>query len=233
MRNFTENQIELLLIRHGKTRANQEKRYLGKTEEDLSQQGKTELGQRVYPPVKSLFGSPMQRCIQTAELIYPNLSYQNIPEWKEMDFGRFEGKNYEDLKGDADYQRWIDSNGTLPFPEGESREDFILRCGRGFRRFLEIMTGREIKRRFPQTEEHSPAAEEHSPVAEKHSPAAAIVHGGTIMALLSHYGLKGDYFDYQCGNGEGYQCLVKFCVAEDGKILQDSIRIEEITPLTG
>ena len=33
--------------------------------------------------------------------------------------------------------------------------------------------------------------------------AANIVHGGTIMALLSHY-CGGDYFSYQVKNAEGY-----------------------------
>ena len=32
---------------------------------------------------------------------------------------------------------------------------------------------------------------------------AAVVHGGTIMALLSHY-CGGDYFSYQVKNAEGY-----------------------------
>lgn len=270
MRNTTENQIELLFIRHGKTRANQEKRYLGKTEEELSQQGRTELEQRVYPPVKSLFGSPMQRCRQTAELLYPNLPYRSIPEWREMDFGRFEGKNYEDLKEDADYQRWIDSNGTLPFPEGESREAFIRRCGRGLRRLLEIMVCQGSEANISAAEDipgavNVPLSENiqgaaNAPLLEKipgaanvplsenipgaanaalsekisaaaDTPVAAIVHGGTIMALLSHYGGEKDYFDYQCKNGEGYRCTVKFSTGEDGKLLEDSIRIEKITEL--
>lgn len=32
-----------------------------------------------------------------------------------------------------------------------------------------------------------------------------IVHGGTIMALLSKY-CGGDYYDYHVGNGRGYIC---------------------------
>ena len=36
---------------------------------------------------------------------------------------------------------------------------------------------------------------------------ACIVHGGTIMAVLSEiYG--GGYYDYHCGNGDGYICDV-------------------------
>ena len=40
-----------------------------------------------------------------------------------MNFGAYEGKNYEDLKNDSYYQKWIDSNGTLPIPEGESQQE--------------------------------------------------------------------------------------------------------------
>lgn len=47
-----------------------------------------------------------------------------IEELSECDFGEFENKNYKELSGNQDYQRWIDSNGTLPFPGGESREAF-------------------------------------------------------------------------------------------------------------
>lgn len=49
-----------------------------------------------------------------------------------MDFGAFEGHNYQELSGDPAYQRWIDSGGTLPFPEGESREEFIRRNVAGY-----------------------------------------------------------------------------------------------------
>lgn len=199
MWNCTENQIEFVFIRHGKTKANQEKRYLGKTEEPLSELGREELSGRRYPKIQSLFTSPMIRCRQTAELLYPGLSYQCVSEWEEMDFGCFEGKNYEDLKDDADYQRWIDSGGTLPFPKGESREAFIMRCGRGLEYVLEQLPKQETL---------------------KNLPVGAIVHGGTIMALLSRYGSCGDYFDYQCQNGEGYRCQVHF--------RKESIRITEI-----
>lgn len=38
--------------------------------------------------------------------------------------------------------------------------------------------------------------------------ASAIVHGGTIMALLSAHGEESGkgYFDYQTANGRGYLC---------------------------
>ena len=140
MRNRSENKIRLMLIRHGATESNKEHRYLGKTDESLSREG-IEILEKVkqnscYPEIDCLFSSPMKRCIETAAILYPEKEILTIQEFAEMDFGIFEGKNYLDLKNDERYQAWIDSNGTLPFPEGESREDFMKRCEQGFRRML-------------------------------------------------------------------------------------------------
>lgn len=196
MRDGSENQITLVLMRHGATKANMEHRYLGTTDEALSQEGEMQLLEYkkmcFFPKIDFLFSSPMKRCVQTAEILYPESKPVQIEEWKEMDFGVFEGKNYLELQGDKRYQEWIDSNGTLPFPEGESREEFIIRCDKGFWRMLEKL--KQIKE-------------------EGHKTVGMIVHGGTIMALLSKYG-KGDYFDYQVPNGKGFVCTMNHFDAE-------------------
>lgn len=183
MRNRTENQITLIFIRHGETAANKEQRYLGRTEEALSIEGREKLLQAYrqshYPEVEMVFTSPMRRCKETAKLLYPVVPKKEIPEWVEMDFGDFEGKNYEELKDDERYQAWIDSNGTLPFPNGESREAFMKRCMQGMDRMMQLL--------------------------QEERTVAVIVHGGTIMALLSSL-CGGDYFDYQVRNGEGFVC---------------------------
>ena len=196
MRNRSENQIELYLIRHGATKANREHRYLGRTEEPLSEEGREALKafqkKGIYPDpasLQALFVSPMERCRETAELLFGDCEQYVIPEFREMDFGLFEGKNYQDLRGNAQYQAWIDSNGTLPFPKGESREDFIARCRRGFEEMLRIVTAEGISRN------------------EERKNIAAVVHGGTIMAVCSSF-TDGEYFDFQIGNGEGYRCKV-------------------------
>ena len=196
MRDRSENQITLVLIRHGATKANMEQRYLGKTDEVLSKEGEMQLFEYkkmgFFPNIDFLFSSPMKRCVQTAEILFPELKPVEIEEWKEMDFGVFEGKNYLELQGDNRYQEWIDSNGSLPFPEGESREEFISRCDKGFRRMIGKL----------------------KPIEEEgHKTIGMIVHGGTIMALLSKYG-KGDYFDYQVPNGKGFICTMKHLDAE-------------------
>lgn len=221
MRNRTENQIEITLLRHGKTGANLEHRYLGRTDEELCEEGIQELrtlkSEGNYPsPIQTdvVAASPMKRCRQTAELLYPGRKILLVEEFREMDFGAFEGKNYKELQGDVRYQAWIDSNGTLPFPEGESRESFQERCQAGFLKMLEQID----KIGIDQQKEQEIIA------------ISAVVHGGTIMALLSSYG-EGDYFDYQCENGRGYQCEVCYRLDSGGKVLPESIVFTKIRRL--
>ena len=178
----TADQIELYLIRHGMTAGNAAHRYIGgRTDEPLSEEGKRQLEQAdKMPQVSRLFVSPMLRCRQTAQILFPGQLQVELDLWREMDFGAFEGKNYAELNGDPRYQAWIDSGGTLAFPDGEDREAFVARCVEGMEWMMQDL-------------QQSQAA----------CPVAAVVHGGTIMALLSHY-CGGDYFSYQVKNGAGY-----------------------------
>lgn len=256
MRNRTENQIgpeqqigqehqieethqfHLTLIRHGKTKANEERRYLGRTDEELSEAGKQELlalkDAMRYPVsdrVDVVAASPMKRCRQTAELLCPGKKLLIMEEFREMDFGVFEGKNYEELRGDARYQAWIDSNGTLPFPEGESQESFRERCRSGFLHMLEQLDRiRMEKQQKAETAVAKENSRETAFVPGKRIAVSAVVHGGTIMALLSAYG-EGDYFDYQCENGRGYQCEVCYRLDSGKEILPESIALTKIRRL--
>ncbi len=191
MRNRTEDQIRLVMIRHGTTESNRERRYLGRTDEPLCEEGKGELAawkrEGRYPPVDALFASPMKRCLQTAAILYPAMEPVCIGAWREMDFGAFEKKSYEELKDDERYQRWIAGGGRLSCPEGEGREAFVRRCKRGFQSMMGMLSGEE-------------------------KTVGMIVHGGTMMALLSSYG-GGGYYAYQAANGGGYLCI---CEKEDG-----------------
>ena len=108
MWNRTEDKIKAKItwIRHGMTQANGEHRYLGKTDEPLSETGIRLLQEKkkeyFSSPPEFLYTSPMKRCVQTAELLFERNPIL-IPEWKEMDFGQFEGKNYEELKDNPCY----------------------------------------------------------------------------------------------------------------------------------
>ncbi len=98
------------------------------------------------------------RCIQTANIIYPDKTPIIIDELRETDFGSFEGKNYKELSDNADYIKWIASGGTLAFPGGESMSDATNRTMIGFQKLI---------------------AE-----SKDYKAIVAVVHGGTIMSII-------------------------------------------------
>ena len=70
--------MKIVFIRHLKTPGNEKRQYIGRTDEDLSEQAVEEFKLRqeksigeLYPPVQRIIASPLKRCIRTAELIYP------------------------------------------------------------------------------------------------------------------------------------------------------------------
>ena len=182
---------ELYLIRHGKTYGNTLGRYIGTTDEDLCSEGREALlglkGQEDYRSLKpeKVYVSPLKRCLQTAEILFPGVPAESVPELRECDFGEFENQNYKELSGNPSYQAWVDSGGTLPFPGGESREGFQSRCVEGFLRVLDDIRTRGIER------------------------AALAVHGGTIMSILSAFAFpKEEFYHWQVKNGEGFRALL-------------------------
>lgn len=180
--------MKIILIRHGKTKGNLEKRYIGRTDESLCDAGRKELAEKSVPPCDVLVSSPMKRCLETASILYPCKSPVICGDFRECDFGDFECRNYIELSGDRYYQSWIDSGGVLPFPNGESTESFKRRCRDAFIRI---------------TEEYK--------AAER---LGFVVHGGTIMSVMEAFAVpEKNYFDYQISCGCGY--IADFC---NGKI---------------
>lgn len=187
--------MKVYFIRHGATKGNQEHRYVGRTDEEIlmSEWEKLrKLGAKIGR-VNHVFTSPYLRCIQSAKALFGAMDvnaeqdheiegrFEMVSDFREMDFGAFEYKNYQELNGDPDYQRFIDSGGTIAFPEGEELEAFKARCKQAFEACMKQAHDRKWEK------------------------VAFVVHGGTIMAILETYGLpKQGYFDYQVKNGEGF-----------------------------
>ena len=182
--------VYISLIRHGSTASNLQKRYIGTTDEPLCREGRENLeawkADGIYPQAVRVIASPMRRCLETAEVLYPDVTPEICPEFRETDFGLFEGKSYEELIQDdtlkSVYQEWVDSDGRMPFPRGESMEQMKSRCAEGFEKLVPTLQADTVM----------------------------IVHGGTIMSLLQMYVTpQRDYYDYQCANGAGYLCRVE------------------------
>ena len=75
--------LKLWLIRHGKTEGNKLARYIGTTDEPLCQEGIDFLGKMDYPKVQNIYISPLKRCVQTAEILFPGEPVHIIEELAE------------------------------------------------------------------------------------------------------------------------------------------------------
>ena len=134
--------IRIIMVRHFATYGNVQKRYVGRTDEPVIENREREnmisdlKKNSALKEVKAVYCSPMLRCLQTAEFLFPEMELEKVSDFRECDFGAFEYKNYEELKDEPSYQKWLDSNGTLPFPGGESREQFQKRCREAFDQVL-------------------------------------------------------------------------------------------------
>lgn len=192
MSDTTTNQVEIVLIRHGKTEGNKEKRYIGRTDQPLSEEGiagiKENLGR--YPSVEKVYASPMKRTRQTAELIYPGQASELVDGLREMDMGVFEGKNHAELKNRPSYILWVATRGKISIPGGESMKDFGKRTMDAFTQVLGDMQAEGIKR------------------------SAVVAHGGTIMSIVSQLA-DDDYYKYMVNNGAGFRLTLD----DNGKLL--------------
>ncbi len=176
----------ILFIRHGATAGNLERRYIGGSDEPLC-----ELGIKQIKALKAkafqadyLFVSPMLRTQQSAQILFPQKPVTIVNEFRETDFGIFEGKTADELKGCSEYQTWLDSFCLAPIPEGEHISDFKKRCCIAFS---------DIIKKLPED-----------------SSTVFIVHGGVIMAILEAFAEpKQDFYDYHVKNGEFIRCTLQ------------------------
>lgn len=197
--------MKVYLIRHGQTKGNREGRYTGGTDEPLLAEAGEKLSEKslLLKPVLSpdvLYVSPMLRCRETAQILFPGKEQIGVDAFRECDFGEFEYKNYRELNGNPDYQRFIDSRGTCGFPGGETMSEFQDRCANEFCRVASIEW-----RRKPD------------------SSIVFVVHGGTIMAVLDRFSHPHkDYFEWRTENGNGYAAVASYD-ERTGKLLLEHI----------
>lgn len=122
----------LFLIRHGETSWNRQQRYLSFTDIGLNKKGKEQgrmLAQRLrHETFDAVYASDMKRTKQFASLIFRNTRITTLPEFREMNFGIFEGKTYDDIMktNAAFYQQWT-ADPFIRIPHGEGLPVFIQR----------------------------------------------------------------------------------------------------------
>lgn len=174
------------LIRHGITQGNLEGKYIGQTDLSLCPEGAKVIEEYasmdMYPEVGKVYSSPLARCLETAEIIYPEHKLMIVDELCEMNFGEFENKTQEQLKDLKEYTEWIRGGVDACPPNGEKFGEFTLRCIEGLDTVFSDMMRRDIQ------------------------TAAVVTHAGVITNLLAGYGLpKGRPADFLCEPGKGFE----------------------------
>ena len=176
--------MKLILIRHGKTEANEKHLYCGKTDLPLSSAGREELKVRKTvvrypdPAGMSILTSGMKRCEETLAILWGNVPHSTDFRFREMDLGKFEMHSYEELKEDSEYLAWITGdNESNVTPGGESGKMMTERVLEGLNDLL--ASGQD---------------------------ALLITHGGVIAAIMSHlFPNEGkNRYEWQPAPGDGY-----------------------------
>ena len=177
------------LIRHGITQGNLLGQYIGVTDSPLAPQGIEQLQKQKqaggYPQAQAYYCSPLSRCLDTLKILYPDAVPTIIDDFRECHFGRWEGKSADDLQQDPDFVQWMQQGGQMAAPEGEASGKFIQRTCMAFEKLVESML------RAGQTS------------------AVVVAHGGTLMAILSAYGLpRAPFYDWLTEPGCGYSLRI-------------------------
>lgn len=125
--------VTIHLIRHEKTRANMEAKYIGWTDEPIV----------TYPVLfsdlnpETIYGSDLIRCKQTAERYFPFANYIGLKQLRELNFGDYEMKTYAQLKDIDVYCKWIEDPYNVTPPNGESFQAFRERIKKGIHSIIQ------------------------------------------------------------------------------------------------
>ncbi|MEI4472796.1 histidine phosphatase family protein [Frigidibacter sp. MR17.24] len=114
-----------VVIRHGQTDANRDGLIAGRTEAMLTEAGRAaaaRLALRRWPARIALFASPQARALDTADLAFPGRARRVLPDLRERDWGRLEGRPLAE----------ITPREATP-PEGEPWADMVGRIARALR----------------------------------------------------------------------------------------------------
>ena len=130
--------MQLILIRHGETLWNKERRIQGTSDIELSDVGIEQAKHLSLSlkdhPIEAIHASPLKRALKTAEIIneYHRREIQTHPDLMEMDQGDFEGFSFKELMAcEKDFlNKWIADPASVRMPNGESLKQLQDRAWR-------------------------------------------------------------------------------------------------------
>ncbi|SER83326.1 histidine phosphatase family protein [Salipaludibacillus aurantiacus] len=200
----TAPRLDIYLVRHGVTRWNKEKRYLGHTDEPCMKERLDDLAdlksEMAGMEFDQVWTSDLLRCRETLHYLMPGVHPVTDKRLRECDFGNWEGKTYEDLKNLKDYRRWIDHPQLQPIPAGESWREF---SGRLDEWLNDLLAGQE------------------GVAAGRKTRALAVTHGGVIRYLVSVFRRSESFWHVTIRHG---QALYLKLIYEGGKWTCNSLQ---------
>lgn len=184
MKSFT-----VYLFRHGLTKGNINAQYIGHTDLPITTDSISALksikAKHHYPEVDAVFVSPLKRCIESAEIMFPKNNPLVINDLIEYNFGEFEGCTADDLKNNDDFKAWLRGDMHARPPYGESNAEFFARVCSAFEKIVDGM------------------------VKSGTETAAIVGHAGVLMAILACYGLpEAPMAHWQMEAGYGFKLRI-------------------------
>ncbi len=136
--------IKLILIRHGETDLNRQKRYCGSTDIDLNAKGMWQ-AQRLSKRLKSeeiqrAYSSGQQRAKNFLRIALRSRAVEEDSSWREINFGVLEGLTHQEAlkKYCLIYQQWLNNPLGAFIPGAESLADFSGRVKQALAKVLSL-----------------------------------------------------------------------------------------------
>ncbi|MFZ7943464.1 histidine phosphatase family protein [Neobacillus sp. 19] len=176
-----DDRVVIALFRHGVTEENKRKAYLGWNDSQLLAETRNQSPLKSY---ESYFSSDLQRCLSTLNLFFPNQKPIILENFREMNFGDWEGLTYEELKDNEHYRQWISDPVNIFPPKGEAFHEFTNRVQNGWNTMIHTVLTQQLKN------------------------CAVITHGGVIRYLLSEYAPEEkEFWSFQVRHDQGFELI--------------------------
>ncbi len=193
-------QTEIIFIRHGETDFNKRKLFFGHLDPELNEKGREQLKktkallEKQKTKIDIVFSSDLKRCRQSLEIleIDKNIEKNFELDLRELNFGIFEGKTYEEIKSEFPekvvemQENWK----KFKVEKSESLEELLSRVIKKLKEIIKKYRGKKI---------------------------LIVSHAGVIQTIISYY-LVGNidlYWKIAINNG----AITKMCVNEDDFII--------------
>ena len=142
--------VKLILIRHGVTKWNREKRYCGSKDIGLSDEGRSQVkllsGRLNADGFDRIYCSDRKRATQTARILFKKAQIISKRGLREIDFGALEGLRHEEIivKYSSAYEKWLKDPFANNIPRAEPMNGFKKRVEGALSKIVRSNSGNAV-----------------------------------------------------------------------------------------